>query len=192
MNNPTQASNGAGLNGFEQPHEQQTHFADEQPTSGLPGNTGERERRAREKNGADAAMPGCIPASAWAVYEQERNLKTGRVMSINQRLALWQQLTAMDAEGFDLGAVLRDCVAQGFARFERRQELRKKPLGATNQTPGASTSTQTMKRGNYAGHEDVDNSAVAKVRRRAEARERERQAADSGNVIEGAFRREAP
>jgi hypothetical protein len=191
MNNPEKPSKGAGLNGFEQPHEQQTHFADEQPTSGLPGNTGERERRGREKNGTDAAMPGCIPQGAWDVYEQERNLKTGRVMSINQRLALWQQLTAMDAEGFDLNAVLRDCVAQGFARFERRQELRKKPLGATNQTPGASTSTQTMKRGNYAGHQDIDKSAAGRTRRDCERWEAEQAANcgrnEPGRILEGEF-----
>lgn len=193
MSNPTQPNSVAGLTGHEPPHEPPTPPDDEQPTSGLPVNTErERDAQARASGWIPGSLPACIPASAWRMYEDERNLATGRVMSINQRLALWQQLVTLDREGYDPEAVLLYCVAHGFARFERRPDLKRKPPGATNQQPGACASTSMPKRGNYERHEDFDNSAVAKVRRRAEARERERQAVESGNVIDVEFRRETP
>lgn len=194
MNNPSERSNGAGLSQIEQPHEQPTDYADEQPTSGSPVNTTTTTyAHARARPVDNSGLPASISAVDWDIYEEERIRITGRVMSIGQKLALWQELSALDAEGYDTGKVLRRCVAHGFATFDRRPELMKKPPVATNLNPGACTSTVKPKRGNYAGHEDVDTSTVAKVRRRAEARERERQEQSaSAVIIEGAFRREAP
>lgn len=185
MNNPSECSNGAGSNQFAQPNEQPTHVADEQPTSGLPGNT-ERERDAHARA---TTLPDCIPGDAWVLYEDERNRLTGRVMSISQQLALWQQLTAMDGEGYDVQAVLLHCVAHGLARFERRSEFMKKPPAATNLNPGARTSTQAMKRGHYGEIRDVDNSAVAKTRRACERwlHEQNRGADEPGGILEGQF-----
>lgn len=185
MNNPPKPSNGAGLIGIAQPHEPPTTIADEQPTSGSPGNT-ERERDAHARA---TTLPDCIPGEPWRLYEDERNRLTGRVMSISQQLALWQQLTVMDGEGYDVQAVLMHCVAHGLARFERRSEFMKKPPAATNLNPGARTSTQEMKRGNYGEIRDFDNSAVAKTRRACERwlHEQNRGADEPGGVLEGQF-----
>lgn len=193
-NNTTNASNGAGFMDDEPHREPHQDHGEEPHTSGSPVNTNTTTNAHARANPVDnSGCPACIPMQAWVDYEAERNLHTGRPMSITQRLALWQQLAGMDAEGYDIGKVLMRCVAHGFSTFDRKPELMKKPPGATNQTPGACTSTLKPKRGNYAGHEDIDNSAVAKVRRRAEARERERQEQPgSAVIIEGAFRREAP
>lgn len=185
MNNPMETSIHAGFDCIEQHDEQHGNNIEEQHTSGLPGNT-ERERDARARA---TPLPDCIPGDAWRLYEDERNRLTGRVMSISQQLALWQQLTAMDGDGYDVQAVLLHCVAHGLARFERRSEFMKKPPAATNLNPGARTSTQEMKRGNYGEIRDFDNSAVAKTRRACERwlHEQNRGAVEPGGVLEGQF-----
>lgn len=162
-------SQDAGLGDVPAHEEQHGNNIEEQHTSGYPVEE-ERERDARAR-ASEPGLPACIPAQAWRMYEDERNMATGRLMSINQRLALWQQLVTLDSEGYDPEAVLLHCVAHGLARFERRPELRRRTGGQDH---------------GHAGHADTDNSAVAKVRRRAEQRERERQ----GNVIDLAFKRE--
>lgn len=195
MNNPLNASNGAGLSGFEQPQEQPTTFADEQPTSGSPVNTTTTNAHARARTSDCAGMPPCVPQEPWRLYEQEMNLRSGRVMSITQRLANWQQLAAMDAEGYDLALVLNRCIAHGFVTFDRRPELMKKPPAATNLNPGAVTSTTKPKRGNYGEIRDFDNSAVGKTRRACEAwrTEQEQQPGpdESVSVLDGQFKRVA-
>ena len=158
-------SQDAGLGDVPAHEEQHGNNIEEQHPSGYPVEE-ERERDARAR-ASEPGLPACIPARAWQMYEDERNLATGRLMSINQRLALIQQLVTLDSEGYDPGAVLLHCVAHGLARFERRAELMRRRTGGQDH--------------GHAGHADTDNSAVAKVRRRAEARERERQA---GNVID--------
>jgi hypothetical protein len=70
-------------------------------------------------------MPACIPPDLWEDYAQEQNLKTGRVMSLTQTLTLWQMLASMDAEGYDLGKVLKRAIGLGFRDFDRRPELLK-------------------------------------------------------------------
>lgn len=181
LENTVEPSQDAGCEGLEPQEEPQRPYTEEQHTSGSPY---KRERDA----GAPAREPGmpeCIPVAAWAEYEQERNLATGRVMSISRRLACWQELAALEAEGYDLEKILRRCVAHGYARFERWPDTQK-------QAPIRGHSHPPTRGGRYAGHEDVDNSAAGKVRRRAAERERQRQAADGGGVvIEGVFVREA-
>lgn len=166
------------------------------PVSGNTNTDHLTRGRAREPvDNSVAGMPACVPVAEWVVYEQERNQATGRPMSIGRKLALWQELAALDAEGYDLGKVLRRCVAHGFATFDRRPELMKKPPGATNQTPGAVTSTAKPTRGHYADDRDIDNSAVARTRRACDQwrREQERDAGEdaSGVVLHGSFERVA-
>lgn len=193
-------SNGAGFDGVapthEPPEEPPTDMAEEPPTSGSPVNTTHHtRRRARERPAGQACMPACIPADAWAAYAEERQRLTGREMSLGQQLALWQELASMDAEGYDLARVLRRCVGHGFATFDRRPDLMKKPPVATNLNPGACASTQEPKRGHYGQIQDVDNSAPGRVRQAIERRRRERNedggGDEPGGVFEGKFERVA-
>lgn len=192
MNNPPKPNNDAGFNGVGQPHEQPPLHGDEQPTSGYPVNTNTHLTRGRAREPVDNSangMPACIPEAEWRLYEQERNLATGKPMSIGRRLALWQELAALDAEGYDLGKVLRRCVAHGFATFDRRPELMKKPIEATYPLPG--THPAATKRGHHAAIRDVDNSAVARTRRACERWESQFDArsgdAESDRIFEGEF-----
>lgn len=183
MKNP---SADTGLSPVEPQQEHHHDLAEEQHTSGYPELNTPSTARARDAppEPRAAGMPGCIPGAAWRLYVDERFRLTGRLMSLGQLTALWQQLAALDAEGYDVGLVLQRCVAYGYATFDRRPELLKK--SATPVPP-------PTQRGSHAPSHEMDNSVAAKVRRRAAERERERADADAGaaTVIEGHFRRGA-
>lgn len=72
-----------------------------------------------------------------------------------------------------------------------KDEFKAKPPGATNQTPGASSSTARSMRGHYGQARDSDNSAVAKTRRACERWAAEQAslfgADESGSIFEGEF-----
>ncbi len=188
---PEESSTDAGLMGDEAHEEHHQDPTEEQHTSGSPVINTTPNTRARTM--AHPTMPSCIPHAAWEAYLEERNRITGRVMSIGQRLALSAELVTMDMEGYDLEKVLRRCIAYGYATFDRRHELKKKPPGATNQTPGASASTTEPKRGHYGEIREFDNSAAARTRRASERWRREQEsepgADESSVILEGRFDR---
>lgn len=70
-------------------------------------------------------------------------------------------------------------------------EFKAKPPGATNQTPGASSSTARSMRGHYEQNRNFDKSAVARTRRDCERWAAEQAslfgADESGSILEGEF-----
>jgi hypothetical protein len=98
----------------------------------------------------EGGMPECIPADLWEQYRREVELSSGKPFSITRVLKCWNDLAAMDAEGYDVTKVLNRCIEYGFTTFDRREETKKTPA-AGKQKQGFSKTKQV----NYAGSERI-------------------------------------